>query len=158
MNKTMNKVMNRSMNRQHFEPWTIADLIRRDIARASGRQAGTVNSPTAATDWAPATDIVEKQDRFELRADLPGVSADEIEVSMDAGVLTISGERHAEERDEDDSVQRIERSSGRFVRRFSMPDTADAEGIKARTSNGILEVSIPKQPEPKAHRIAVEAA
>jgi HSP20 family protein len=154
----MNKVMNKSMNRLHFEPWTVADLIRRDFARASGRQVGTVNSPTAATDWAPATDIIEKQDRFELRADLPGVSAEEIEVSMDAGVLTISGERHAQERDEDDSVQRIERISGRFVRRFSMPDTADAEGIKARMSNGILDVSIPKLPEPKAHRIAVEAA
>ena len=154
----MNKVMNKSMNALHFEPWTVADLIRRDIARTSGRQVGAVNSPAATTDWAPATDIVEKQDRFELRADLPGVSAEEIEVSMDAGVLTISGERHAEERAEDDSVRRIERSSGRFVRRFSMPDTADAEGIKARTSNGILEVSVPKLPEPKAHRIAVEAA
>jgi HSP20 family protein len=154
----MNKVMNKSMHVLHFEPWTVANLIRRDIARASGRQVSTINRPTTNTDWAPATDIVEKQDRFELRADLPGVSAEEIEVSMDAGVLTISGERHAEERNEDDSVQRIERSSGRFVRRFSMPDTADAEGIKARTSNGILEVSIPKLPEPKAHRIAVEAA
>ena len=154
----MNKVMNKSRNPLHFEPWTVADLIRRDIARASGQKVGTVNSPTAATDWAPATDIVEKQDRFELRADLPGVSAEEIEVSMDAGVLTISGERPAVERAEDDSVQRIERSSGHFVRRFSMPDTADAEGIKARTSNGILEVSVPKLPEPKAHRIAVEAA
>jgi HSP20 family protein len=146
------------MNPSHFEPWTVADLIRRDVARASGRRVATVNSPIAATDWAPATDIVEKQDRFVLRADLPGVSAEEIEVSMDAGVLSISGERHAVERDEDDNVQRIERSIGRFVRRFSMPETADAEGIKARTSNGILEVSVPKLPEPKAHRIAVEAA
>jgi len=154
----MNKVMNKPMNLRHFAPWTVADLIRRDIARASGRQVGTVSNPTAATDWAPATDIVEKQERFELRADLPGVSAEEIEVSMDAGVLTISGERQAEKHDEDDSVQRIERSSGRFVRRFSMPDTADAEGIKARMSNGILDVSMPNLPEPKALRIAVEAA
>jgi HSP20 family protein len=154
----MSKVMNNSMNRLHFEPWTVADLLRRDIARTSGRQQAANTRTRAATDWAPATDIVEKQDRFEIRADLPGVSAEVIEISMDAGVLSISGERVADTRGDDDSVQRIERRSGRFIRRFSMPDTADADGITARTSNGILEVTIPKLPEPKARRIAVEAA
>ena len=104
------------------------------------------------------SDIVEEKSRFLLRADVPGVSPGDIDVSMDAGVLTVSGERHADERSEDDGVRRTERSTGRFFRRFTLPDTADAESITARSQNGILEVAIPKLPAVQARRIAVEAA
>jgi HSP20 family protein len=146
------------MNLVHFEPWTVADMLRRDFARAPGRQLDADRESSPVTDWTPAVDVVEKTDRFELRADVPGVSPEDIDVSMDGGVLSISGERRVEPRSEDDGIQRIERASGRFSRRFTMPDTADAEGIQAKTSNGILEVSIPKLPEMKARRITVEAA
>jgi HSP20 family protein len=151
----MNKVMNNPMGSLQFAPWSVADLLRRDLARASGQRAGTLD-PDAA--WSPATDILEKEDRFEIRADLPGMSADEIDVSMDAGVLSIAGERIVEDGIEDDKARRLERPGGRFIRRFTMPDTASAEGIAARVSNGILIVSIPKRAELKARRIAVEAA
>ena len=77
---------------------------------------------------------------------------------MDAGVLTVSGVRHAEERGENTDVQRSERATGRFLRRFTLPETADAESITAKSSNGILEVVIPKLPEVQARRITVEAA
>ncbi|MEL7186230.1 MAG: Hsp20/alpha crystallin family protein [Pseudomonadota bacterium] len=77
---------------------------------------------------------------------------------MDAGVLTVSGTRHAETRSEVDGIKRFERATGRFHRRFTLPETADAEGITASSKNGILEVSIPKQPEVQARRITVEAA
>ena len=150
--------MDNSMNLLHVEPWTVADLLRQDLARTSGRRSRLARKSGPAADWVPATDIVEKQDRFEIRADLPGVVAEDIDVSMDSGVLTISGERRAEAHSEDDGIQRIERARGRFSRRFTMPDTADAERIQAKTSNGILEISIPKLPELKARRIAVEAA
>ncbi len=150
--------MNNSMNLLHVEPWTVADLLRQDLARVSGRRSKLVRNSGPAADWSPAMDIVEKQDRFEIRADLPGVSADQIDVSMDNGVLSISGERRAEARDENDGLQRLERANGSFSRRFTMPETADAQGIKARTSNGILEVSIPKLPELKARRITVDTA
>lgn len=150
----MNKVMTNPMNSLQFEPWTVADLLRRDLGRVTSRRS---NTGTTAV-WSPATDIVEKDDRFEIQTDLPGVSAADVDVSMDAGVLIISGERKAADRDENDSVQRIERVSGRFTRRFSLPDTANADAIKARMSNGILEVAIPKLPEPKARRITVETA
>ena len=151
----MNKVMNNSIGQLRFSPWSVADLLHRDIAQAPGRRNSSV---APDTNWSPATDIVEKEDRFEIRSDLPGMSADQIEVSMDAGLLSISGERQAEPRDDDEGARRIERPAGRFARRFTMPDTANAEGITARMSDGILEVSIPKQPELKARRIAVEAA
>ena len=76
---------------------------------------------------------------------------------MDAGVLSIAGQRAQESRSEDAGLQRMERVSGRFFRRFSLPDTADAENIKAQCRNGILEVSIPKQPQVQARRIEVHA-
>jgi HSP20 family protein len=77
---------------------------------------------------------------------------------MDGGVLTVSGERRTESRTEEEGFRRVERSFGRFHRRFNLPDTADAEGIKATSSKGILEISIPKLPEVKTRRISVEAA
>ena len=133
-----------------FEPWPYVDLMNREQLRAP-RSAG-------ATEWTPAVDIIEEKGRFLLRADVPGVAASDIDVSMDAGVLTVSGVRHAEERGEDAGVQRAERSTGRFLRRFTLPETVDADRIGAKSSNGILEVSIPKLPEVQARRITVEAA
>ncbi len=133
-----------------YEPWPFVDLINRDLNR--------IANGTAGTRWAPAVDIIEEQDAFLLRADVPGVDNADIDVSMDNGVLSVSGERRAEERKEDTGTQRIERATGRFLRRFTLPDTADAEGITAKTRNGILEVTIPKLPEIQARRISVEAA
>ena len=144
------------MNITRFEPWSFIDLLHRDLDRLAGQRRLDGESPV--TDWVPAVDIVEETDRFVLRADVPGVSADDIDVSMDAGVLTVAGERRAEERGEDAGVQRIERVSGRFFRRFTLPETADADGITAKCKNGILEVAIPKMPEVQARRISVEAA
>ena len=144
------------MNIARFEPWTFLDLLHRDLDTLAGQRRVTADSPV--TDWVPAVDIIEEKDRFLLRADVPGVAADDIDVSMDAGVLNLSGERRAEEKSEDIGVQRIERATGRFFRRFTLPETADAEGITAKCSNGILEVSIPKMPEIQARRISVEAA
>jgi HSP20 family protein len=143
-------LLEKIMKIARFEPWSTIDLLHRDLNRAASQ--GT----TAG--WVPAVDIIEEKSRFLLRADAPGVIAADIDVSMDAGVLTVSGVRHAEERAEDTDVQRTERSTGRFLRRFTLPETADAESITARTSNGILEVVIPKLPEIQARRITVEAA
>jgi len=133
-----------------FEPWPAIDLLQRDLHRAAPR--------AAEARWSPAVDIIEEKDRFLLRADVPGVNAADIDVSMDAGVLTVSGVRLAEECGEDTDVQRTERSTGRFSRRFTLPETADADSITAKSNNGILEVVIPKLPEVQARRITVEAA
>ncbi|MDJ0793667.1 MAG: Hsp20/alpha crystallin family protein [Woeseiaceae bacterium] len=146
------------MNIARFEPWSFVDLLHRDLDRLVGarRVGGDEQSPVA--DWVPAVDIIEEKDRFVLRADVPGVETEDIEVAMDNGILSVSGERHAIAPSDDSGVQRIERATGRFLRRFTLPDTANAEGISAKTSNGILEVVIPKAPEIQARRITVEAA
>lgn len=134
----------------HYEPWPFVDLLNRDLNRIANR--------TTAARWIPPVDIIEEQDSFLLRADVPGVDSADIDVSMENGVLSVSGERRADERTEDAGTQRIERATGRFLRRFTLPDTADAEGITAKSRNGILEVTIPKLAEIQARRISVEAA
>jgi len=146
------------MNIARFEPWTFVDLLHRDLDRLAERRGVADNDHSPVADWVPAVDIVEEQGRFVLRADVPGVNAEDIDVSMDAGVLSVSGERHAVAPSEDTGVQRIERATGRFLRRFTLPETADADGIAAKCANGILEVTIPKTPEIQARRITVEAA
>lgn len=146
------------MNLVRFEPWSISDLMQHDYDRLNTRHVPRRDIETPAADWVPAVDIVELKDGFLLRADVPGVVAENIEVSMEEGILTISGERAADVHDETDGVRRFERRTGRFCRRFSLPESADAEGIAAKCANGILEVSIPKMPEVQPRRIAVQAA
>ena len=133
-----------------FEPWPYVDLMQRDPNRGASHKA--------PAEWVPAVDIIEEKNRFVLRADVPGMNPADVDVSMDAGVLTVSGSRNIEERGEDTGVRRTERSMGRFSRRFTLPETTDADGITAKISNGILEVVIPKLPLVQPRRITVEAA
>jgi len=133
-----------------FEPWTYVDLPQRDLRRRP--------IDKAPAEWVPAVDIVEEKSRFLLHADVPGVRPEDVDVSMDTGVLTVSGVRNADERGEDTDVRRTERLTGRFSRRFTLPETTDADGITAKISNGILEVDIPKLPVVRPRRITVEAA
>lgn len=144
------------MQLTRFEPWSVIDLLHRDLNRlADGRLSGA-DTENDVADWAPAVDIVEEKEKFVLRADVPGVDPEDIDVSMDAGVLTVSGERKTETTTAEGGYRRVERATGRFYRRFSLPDTADAEHIAAKSRNGILEVTIPKLPEVQARRITVE--
>ncbi len=146
------------MNIARFEPWTFVDLLRRDLDRLSDPRRVEGRDHETVADWMPAVDIFEEKDRFLLRADLPGVNPQDINVSMENGVLNVAGERRFETQSDEVSAQRIERIAGRFFRHFTLPESTDAEGITAKCSNGILEVSIPKLPEVQARRITVEAA
>ena len=149
------------MNITRFEPWSLFDALQRDFDRMGGRRvgfAGTDDNGHSVADWVPAVDIVEEKERFVLRADVPGVKPEDIDVNMENGILSVSGQRHEEHTEDTDGVRRLERITGRFYRRFSLPDTANAEEVSAKSKDGILEVSIPKQPEIKARRITVESA
>ncbi len=133
-----------------FEPWSYVDLINQDLKRLA--------ADPAVTHWAPAVDIVEEKNRFVVSADVPGVRPEDIDVTMEAGVLTVSGVRHPGSHDEPVELRRTERASGRFSRRFTLPESTDADKITARCRDGILEVSIPKLPEVQPRQITVEAA
>ena len=118
-------------------------------------QGESDESSVVTSQWVPRVDIKEENDRFVLYADLPGIDPDEIEVSMDKGILTIRGERRVDSAEQTDRYSRIERRYGSFHRRFALPDNADPEGINATGRNGVLEISIPKRPETTPRRIQV---
>jgi HSP20 family protein len=147
------------MNVTRLEPYSLLSLLNRDLApfenRLSSRPASDERTPGA---WLPAVDIVEEKEHFLLRADLPGVTPDNIELTTEKGVLHLSGERHSDASEGNNGLQRRERVSGKFDRRFSLPETADTDSISAASHNGILEVTIPKLPEIQQRRITVEAA
>lgn len=111
---------------------------------------------TPAVDWTPAVDVTEEKDRYVLHADVPGVDPKEIEVTLEDGVLTIRGEKRNEKSVDENGYRRVERFSGSFFRRFTLPDTADAENISAQTKNGVLELVIPKQEKVQPRRITVK--
>ena len=115
----------------------------------------TDDSSVVTSQWVPRVDVKEDKDRFVLYADLPGIDPDDIEVSMDKGILTIKGERSSETSEQTDRFSRIERRYGSFHRRFALPDSADPEGISAHGRNGVLEIVIPKRPESAPRRIQV---
>lgn len=109
-----------------------------------------------ASDWVPSVDIKEDEKQFSIHADVPGVKAEDIDVSMENGILTIKGHRESEKKEEKENYRKIERSSGTFLRRFTMPDTVDAEGITAKTKDGVLDIKVPKSTKAQPRKITVE--
>jgi len=136
-----------------YEPWALVSRFAQQFDRAFGDSADS-----ASVSWIPHVDIHEEQDRFVVTADLPGVEGKDIEITADKGVLTLKGERRSEKKTSADGFERVERASGTFLRRFTLPESVDAEAIKASHVNGVLELSIPKRPQEQPRRISVQAA
>ncbi len=105
--------------------------------------------------WIPAMDVVETEDHYVLRADLPGLSESDVNIELDDNVLTISGERKAEHEHKGNGYYRVERSSGSFSRALSLPDGVDADGIEASFDSGVLEVRIPRPEQPKPRKVQI---
>jgi HSP20 family protein len=146
------------MNLVYYQPWSLMDRWRHEIDELFTRSSDAslpLSAVTNSTAWRPSVDLQEESDRFILRADVPGVELKDIEVSAEDGTLTIRGERLGREHVQSDGFEHIERVTGKFLRRFTLPDSARAEAIKARCADGVLEIEIPKQPRVEAKRIAV---
>jgi HSP20 family protein len=139
-----------------YDPWALFSRFERQFDRAPGTSADGADSPRVS--WIPHVDIREEAARFVVAADVPGVNGKDIEITADKGVLTIKGERRAEQKSSAEGYERVERASGSFLRRFSLPESADAESIKATHVDGVLEVTIPKRPQEQPRRISVQAA
>ena len=131
------------------------DRIFEDLPRLLGRRVGEEGMRGA---WVPAVDIRETKDCIEVIAELPGVDAKDVDVSVQENVLTIRGERRHEEVKEDETVHRIEREYGAFERSFTLPRSADSEKIQASYKEGLLSLTVPKREEakPKTLKINVE--
>ena len=108
--------------------------------------------------WVPPMDLVEAEDHFVLKADLPGLAEGDVNIEVQDGTLTISGERKAEHEQREKGWYRIERSFGSFNRSLTLPDGVDADRIEASFADGVLEVHIPKPEERKPRRIEIKAA
>ena len=141
------------MSLVRHNPWSLFDQLQKEMNRYPAKTDD--NGDVVTSDWAPAVDIKEEDNRFLLVADIPGVNPDDIEVHMENGILTIKGERDSEKKTEREGYKRIEREHGVFYRRFTMPEGVNPEGIEANSKNGVLTVTIPKQEAAKPRKIAV---
>lgn len=140
-----------------YQPWALIDRLHRQLDQTFSSETGAA-ADAAQVSWIPPVDIREESDRFVVLADVPGVEPKDIHITADKGVLTIRGERRAREAQQPDGWQRVERRSGTFLRRFTLPEGANVEAISARHVHGVLEVAIPKQPRLQPRRIDIEAA
>jgi HSP20 family protein len=107
--------------------------------------------------WVPAMDLVEAEDHFVLKADLPGLGEEDVSIEIQDNTLTISGERKSEHEERQRGWYRVERSSGRFSRSLTLPEGVDPEGVSAEFDRGVLEVRIPKPEQRKPRRVAIKA-
>lgn len=142
-----------------YEPYNLLDRFQRELNRLTnwdGEGAGDDVSNVVTSAWRPAVDIKEEADRFVILADLPGVDPKDIEITAENGMLTVRGERKVEKEEEREGFRRVERVRGTFYRRFSLPDTADTNGIKARGKDGVLEISLPKHEKVQPRKISVQ--
>jgi HSP20 family protein len=129
------------------DPFALArDLFFRD---SYGRKTAT---------FAPTFDVKETPDAFVLVADVPGVDEKDLEIAVHNGVLTVSGNRSAEERKDGERYSIVERRYGAFARSFSLPELADAERIEAKLDRGVLVLTIAKRAEAKPRKIAIKPA
>ena len=107
--------------------------------------------------WTPAMDLLETEDEFVLRADLPGLSESDVHIELEDNVLTVSGERKTEHEDQREGFYRMERAYGSFSRSLTLPKGIDPEAVTAAFDRGVLEVRVPKPEQRKPRRISISA-
>ncbi|MBE2294232.1 MAG: Hsp20/alpha crystallin family protein [Phycisphaerales bacterium] len=141
-----------------YEPFNLLNQLQRemnrllDTGRLDNAEAGHV-----LADWAPTVDIEEETNQFIIHADLPGVENKDIDITLENGVLTLKGQRSTENQEEGKQYRRVERVRGTFMRRFALPDVADADKVSAKYKDGVLEVLVPKRESVQPRRIAIES-
>ena len=140
------------------DPARELDTLQGEMNRLFDTFFGTrANGNAAGRRWVPAMDLMETDDAFVVKADLPGLERDDVSVEIKDNVLSISGERKAEHTEDQDGYVRVERSYGSFARTFQLPDGVDPDAVKASFDKGVLEVRIPKPEERKPHRVQIAA-
>jgi HSP20 family protein len=142
------------MNVVRYEPWSLHRELFNEFNKMFERNADASSGATA--EWAPNVDIEEYADKFVLYADVPGVEPKDIDITLENGVLTLSGSREQSVEQKGVESRRIERLTGRFYRRFALPDTVDSESVSASGKNGVLQIVIPKRAQAQARKITVK--
>ena len=156
-------VVERRNTGRRLVPWSpsreMEDMERRfeDIFGRSFYPLTWRRLPLEERGWAPAVEVFEKEDQFIVKAELPGMKQDDIDVSVVGDTLTIKGERKAESEVKEEDYYCCERSYGSFYRSVSLPSNVTADKIEASYKDGILEINLPKAPEVKPKKIAISA-
>ncbi len=117
--------------------------------RTNGEASGSMAS------WTPAMDVLEKGDSILLRAELPGLTQEDVEITVEKNTLTLKGEKKFEDTEDNDNYKRVESQYGSFYRSFSLPATVDQDAIDANFAKGVLEMTLPKAERAKPKKIAV---
>lgn len=144
-----------------WDPARELDALQGDMNRLFdgffGRREGAAGGGYASRRWIPPMDLVETEDHLVLRADLPGVDGQDIEIEVKDGVLTVSGERRSQHEDKREGFHRVERSFGRFSRSLELPKGVDPQSVSAHFDRGVLEVRMPKPAQRKPTRIEISS-
>lgn len=143
-----------------WDPFKETEELQSRFAKLLGltpaRPASGGQEPMTVTEWAPAVDIVEDDKEWLVKADLPEVKKEDVKVTVEGGVLTVTGERKFEKEEKDKKYHRIERSYGSFLRSFVLPDEADCTQVNAEFKDGVLKVHLPKSEKAKPKSIEVK--
>jgi HSP20 family protein len=143
-----------------WEPFRELSSLQTEMNRLFNAAVGDMpNGGTtgSARRWVPAMDLLETDDDFVLRADLPGMSESDVNIELEDNVLTLSGERKAEHEEKSEGFYRVERASGSFSRSLTLPKGVDPEAVDASFDRGVLEVRIPKPEQRKPRKITIAA-
>jgi HSP20 family protein len=138
-----------------WDPFRDVMALREDVNRLFGR---TLGEGAGAAVWTPAVDVFDTKHAIVLKAELPGMKPEDIDIEIDDNVLTIKGERRFQEAVEDGRYYRLERSYGHFSRSLTLPQGVRGDQVQASFDHGVLEVRVPKAEEVKPRKIAVNAA
>ncbi|AWN17188.1 Hsp20/alpha crystallin family protein [Salinisphaera sp. LB1] len=154
---------------ERYEPRSLLAQFNDEMNRVFGDATGTLpmGSPLSGGAWRPAVDIHENDDAYLIDVEVPGIDPKDVEITLNNDVLTLSGERVERSDNAEKSVQRegeraparhVERRYGRFMRRFTLPETADEDAVEARAEHGVLHITVPKKEQSRPRRIEVKDA
>jgi HSP20 family protein len=147
------------MNLVNYEPFKAMSRLQDEINQLFHRgeffSREFSDLELTSNEWSPSVDVKDEEEFFTVSADIPGVDPKDIQVNIDNGVMTVKGERKAKSKEKENGYSRVECSYGRFTRRFTLPDTADTDNIKASGKNGVLEIKIGKRPPSKTRSIKI---
>jgi HSP20 family protein len=145
--------MRTTLNR--FEPFSGPSALQDQISRLVNQAFGSSSDEASVTTWAPAVDIYETEHELVVKADLPDVKPEDLDIRVENNILTIRGERKFEKKVDEKNYLRVERAYGAFSRSFSLANTVNTEAIKADYKNGALTLTVPKREEAKPKQIKV---
>ena len=146
------------MNVVKYDPFGDLRTLQDEVNRLfSGKFSRGSQDEVLRGAWSPSVDIFENKNEIVLEAELPGMSAEDVNISIENNVLTLHGERKFEKKDERDNFHRVERSYGSFTRSFTLPPTVSSENANAEFENGVLRLTLAKREEAKPRRIEINA-